>query len=211
MNFDDLVSRYPRLWHATFEGGWEGIRSSGLLSAADLLESVGRGDEAQAMRPEVVRFDAPVGPVVLRNQTLSRKDPEPYLDGVTVAEWWQLVNGRSYLFVDQDDLQKMLDSYLAQGLAQEVIAFNTRRLLTDVADQVEVSLVSAGTFPRTAGPSRGPATFPRIDAFTGDPAKIKEVTIPVPVAITDTAVISVVSRHPDEDPRRLWPPVTASA
>ena len=32
MNFDDLVSRYPRLWHATFEGGWDGIQSSGLLA-----------------------------------------------------------------------------------------------------------------------------------------------------------------------------------
>ena len=209
MNFDDLVSRYPRLWHATFEGGWDGIQSSGLLSAADLLETVGRGSEASAMRPEVVHLDAPFGPVVLRNQVLSRKDPEPCLDGITVEEWWQLVNGRSYFFVDQDDLQKLVDSCLELGIAQEVITLNTRRLLTDVADQVEVSLVSAGSFPRTTGPSRGPSTFQRIEAFDGNPVKIKEVTIPVPVTITDTAVVSVVSRHPKDDPRRLWPPVAA--
>lgn len=163
------------------------------------------------MRPEVVHLDAPSGPATLRNQVLSRKDPEPYLDGVTVAEWWQLVNGRSYFFVNPDDLQKLLDTCLEQGIGQEVITFNTRRLLADVADQVEVALVSAGTFPRTSGPARGPATFPRIDDFTGDPAKIKEVTVPVPLEITDTAIVSVVSRHPDAEPRRLWPPVKTSA
>ena len=209
MNFDDLVSRYPRLWHATFEGGWEGIQSSGLLSSTDLLTLVGREDEASAMRPEVVHLDAPFGPVVLRNQVLSRKDPEPCLDGITVPEWWQLVNGRSYFFVDPDDLQKLVDSCLALGLGQEVITFNTRRLLADVADQVDVSLVGAGSFPRTTGPSRGPSTFPRIEAFDGNPAKIKEVSVPVPLEITDTAVVSVVARHPEADSRRLWPPVAA--
>jgi len=163
------------------------------------------------VRSEIVHLDAPFGPVTLRDQLPSRKDPEPYLDGISVADWWRLVNGRSYFFVDPEDLQKLVDSYLARGIAQDVITLNTRRLLGDIADQVEVTTVSAGVFPRTAGPSRGPSTFQRIDAFTGLLTKIKEVTVPVTVEVTDTAVVSVVSRHPKRESRRIWPPVVAPA
>ena len=59
--------------------------------------------------------------------------------------------------------------------------------------------------------SRGPSTFQRIEAFTGPVTKIKEVTVPVTVEVTDTAVVSVVSRHPKRDSRRIWPPVVAPA
>ena len=52
------------------------------------------------------------------------------------------------------DVDKLVEAYLRQQLAQEVIKFRTRPMLELVADQVEVTTVNAGVFPRIKGPSR---------------------------------------------------------
>lgn len=211
MDLDALVARFPRLWHATFPGGWDGMRSTGIRSSLDLLTSAGQEGEADVLRSDVVTLSTPHGEATLRDQTPNRPDPAPYLDGITVPEWFRLLNSRSYFFVDREDLDKLVDSCLERGLGQEVITFETRRLLGPVADDVQVTTVSAGVFPRASGPSRGPKTFPSLAEFTGPVIKIKEVTITVPVTISDRSVVSVVRRNPGEGPSRIWPPPRSSA
>ena len=207
VNLDELVTRFPRVWHATFVGGWDSIRHSGLRSSADLLASVNRSDEAQVMRSEIAEVTTDGGVATLRTQIPNRLDPTPYLDGITVADWWQLLNDRSYFYADQDALDALVTSYAADGIGQEVISLETRRLLSPVADNVEVAVVSAGVFPRTSGPSRGRATFQSLGDFAGDSAKIKEITVTAPVTITDSAVIKVVRFTPGQEPVRIWPPI----
>jgi len=205
MNLDDLVDRFPRVWHATFAGGWDGIRQSGLRSSMDLLTEASRADEASVMRSEVVTVATAHGEAMLRDQVPNRKDPEPYLDGVTVPEWWQLLNSRSYFFADEVGLERLVEHYAKQGITQEVISFQTRRLLATVADQVEVSTVNAGVFPRTTGPSRGRSTFQPMAEFSGVITKIKEVTVTATVPIVDQAVVKVVRITPGQDSVRIWP------
>lgn len=207
MDFDALVNRFPRLWHATFEGGWEGIRSAGLRSSMDLLTSVGRADEAAAFRGEVTTLDTPTGPAALRDQAPLRKDPDPVADGISAAEWWILLNSRSYFFVSDLDLEKLLESNLEHGRVQEVISFETRRLLGPLTDHIQVSTVAAGVFPRASGTSRGRSNFIPLAEFTGVETKIKEITVTTTIPVTDSAVVSVVRREHDEPSRRIWPAV----
>ena len=211
MDIDGLVARFPRLWHATHPGGWDGISSSGLRTAADLLERDGRAADAGVLRTEAVTLSAGDGTTTLREQSCNRPDPAPYLDALTVPEWWTLVNSRSYYFVDREAVDRMVEASLERGIGQEVITFETRRLLGPVADHVEVTTVNANVFPRTAGPARGRGTVQALAAFAGVATKIKEVTVTVPVEVADAAVISVVSQAPGADPVRIFPRVRARA
>lgn len=211
MNIDGLVARFPRLWHATHPGGWEGISSTGLRTATDLLASGGRAEEAGALRAEAVSLTTPDGTATLREQTCNRPDPAPYLDAMTVPEWWTLLNSRSYYFVDREALDRMVEASLERGIAQEIITFETRRLLAPVADHVEVTTINASVFPRATGPARGRGTFQPLADYAGLVTKIKEVTITVPVQVADASVVSVVSQAPGLDPVRIFPRVRARA
>lgn len=209
MDLDSLVARFPRIWHATFPGGWDGIARSGLRSSADLLDGAGRGDESRAVRPDDIAVTTADGTATLRAQKPNRKDPSPYLDALSVEEWWHLVNSRSYFFGNRDDLDKMVDGCLEQGVGQEVIGFETRRLLGPVADAVEVTTVNVGTFPRASGPVRGRSTFKPLADFTSPSTKIKDITVTVPITVVDNAVVSVVRMEPNAGPTRIFPPVRA--
>lgn len=206
MDLDALVARFPRIWHVTFPGGWGGINRSGLRSSMDLLSSAGRADEAKAVRPELTKVSTDDVEATLRNQVTNRKDPAPYLDGVSVEEWWELVNSRSFFFTTREDADKMVDNYLGQGHSQEIITFETRRLLAPVSDAVRVSTVSAGVFPRTAGPARGHGTFLPLAEYTGPSLKIKEISVTETIPMLDAAVVSVVAVAPGETPVRVFPP-----
>lgn len=207
MNIDGLVARFPRLWHATYPGGWDGISSSGLRTAADLLADGGRADEAGALRDEAVTLAS----ATLREQTCNRPDPSPYLDNMTVPEWWTLLNSRSYYFVDREAVDRLVEASLERGIAQEIITFETRRLLGPVADHIEVTTINASVFPRATGPARGRGTFQPLADYAGLPTKIKEVTVTVPIEVSDAAVVSVVSQAPGLDPVRIFPRVRARA
>ena len=207
MNIDGLVARFPRLWHATYPGGWDGISSSGLRTAADLLAEGGRADEAGALRSEAVTLDS----ATLREQTCNRPDPSPYLDNMTVPEWWTLLNSRSYYFVDREAVDRLGEASLERGIAQEVITFETRRLLGPVADHIEVTTINASVFPRATGPARGRGTFQPLADYAGLATKIKEVTVTEPIEVADAAVVSVVSQAPGLDPVRIFPRVRARA
>lgn len=210
MTIDELVVQFGHVWHVTFSGGWEGIQRTGLRSTVDLLGEAGRSEEASRVREEVVLLATSAGAVVLRNQVPKRRDLAPSLDGISVEDWWVLVNSRSYFFANERDVEKLLASYNHRGEVQEAIKFFSRPLLEPVAAHIEVSTVNAGVFPRQAGPSRGRSTFQPLVDFTADPRTIKEITVTCPVPIDEGAVMKVIRHAPDGAPVRLWPPLRAS-
>ena len=211
MDIDGLVARFPRIWHATTTGAWSNIQASGIRTSLDLLTSAGRAAEAAVHRSEPTTVSTPNGDAVLRKQITSRPDPEPHLDGLTSAEWWTMLNARSYFFLDRDLLDKFVAAQLEAGIGQDILTFETRRLLGPLAESIEVTTVNTSVFPRVAGPSRGRSTFQTLADFTGLPTKIREITMTVTVPITDSAVISAVTALPGETPVRIWPPVKVRA
>src|SRR5207248_682261 len=104
MKLAELTAAYPRLWYATFPRAWPSIRARGLLPASDLLARAVDANAARRFRPEIRTLP---GGEVLRDQVTTRRDPTPYLDGVTADDWWALVNTRVYLFCREAPLQKL--------------------------------------------------------------------------------------------------------
>jgi hypothetical protein len=145
------------------------------------------------------------GEVVLRDQKPNRTNLADSLDGVTPEEWWQLLNQRVYLFPSETPLKGLLKSYSDRGFSQEVITFETAKLLGPVADRVEVASVNAGVFPRASGRTRGIGTFQTLAGAEFPVAKVKEVTVVGHLPVPETAVVKVVSHAPDGVTRRLWP------
>jgi hypothetical protein len=196
-----LVDRYAYLWHVTFAGGCDGIRTCGFQRAIDLLPG-----SAAMIRLNVSVVGAADGKrVTIRNQVRSRVDPSPCLDGISVEDWWTLVNSRVYFFCRKSDAKKLRDSYLSQSHPQELIKLRTRPLLQRVLQAVELTTVNVGVFPRATGPSRGPKNFIRLAEFPGaELAKVREVTVICPVPVDGSEVVSVVL-HEVRGPTRIFP------
>jgi Family of unknown function (DUF7002) len=202
VHVDQLAERFPNLWHVTFAGGWDGIQRHGFLRTIDVTpESCGK------LRTAVTRVEAADGTqVVLRDQLLTRVDPTRSLDGITPSQWWQLVNSRVYFFCRQRDVNTLVESYLGRHLPQEVIKLRAKPVLDVVADQVEVTTVNVGVFPRTKGPSRGRNSFvPLADYPAADTAKIREITVAARVPFASSAVTSVVRHEVDGRRSRVFP------
>ena len=190
MDVAQLCSRFPKLWHVTFAGGWNGMQQQGLLRAVD-VDPIG----SQELRLDVKRIRTPAGTVTLRNQIRSRIDPTPNLDGVTPSQWWRLINGRVYFFCRRAQAEVLTQSYLQQNFDQEVIEFDTQSLLEQLNAQVEITTVNAGVFPRAKGPTRGRATFIALsDHALIDASKIKEITVTQAFPLPISSVVAVV-RH----------------
>jgi hypothetical protein len=202
VDVEQLAKRFPNVWHVTFAGGWHGIQSHGLLRTIDVAPL-----GCEELRPEVTRVEAPDGlHITLRNQLRSRIDPTPSLDGVTPSEWWRLVNSRVYFFCRQSHADELVESCLRQNLVQEVIKLRTRSALEFVADNVEVTTVNVGVFPRTKGPSRGPNNFVPLGEYpVADAAKIREITVAARVPLPSSAITSVVRHDLDGSRSRLFP------
>lgn len=145
------------------------------------------------------------GGAVLRDQKPNRINLADSLDGVTPEEWWDLLNRRVYLFPSEPPLMKLVRSYADRGFGQEVITFDTARLLGPVAERVEVAAVNAGVFPRASGRTRGITTFQRLGDAEYPVTKIKEVTVVGHLPVPESAVLKVVSHGPDGITRRLFP------
>jgi hypothetical protein len=201
MELGEFSRRYPYLWHATFPGGWDGIRRVGFLRPADLVkgcDAARRGDPSSVPGPSNVE-------VVLRDQLPSGRDPAPNLDGVPPAEWWRLINSRIYFFCHESGLKTLIKSYRKRGFAQDVIKVRTKALLLPVADAVEVTTVNSGEFPPRAEPCRGRDTFVALADFVStDLARVKEVTVTSTIPVQDTAILSVVRHDLNGNTRRIW-------
>ncbi len=202
MDLTQLSNVFPNLWHVTFPGGWTGIRLHGMKTALQLDEK--GGDELRSDVRSVKLDDGTVAQ--LRNQKPQRIDPAPYLKDITVPEWWRLVNGRSYFFCRELEAEKFVATYLKLGHPQELVKLRTSLALKAVANQVEVTTVNAGVFPRSAVPERGRMTFQILsDVPAADVRKIKEVTVVGGIPSLEAAVTTVVLRDVDESRKRLFP------
>jgi hypothetical protein len=202
VDVDQLARRFPNLWHVTFAGGWNGIQRHGFLRTIDVLPGC-----CGAQRTEPTSVELADGTqIMLRDQLRTRVDPTRSLDAITPSEWWRLVNSRVYFFCREREVDRLVGSYLGRQLAQEVIKLRTKPALEVLTDQVEVTTVNVGVFPRTRGPSRGRNSFvPLADYAVVDTAKLREVTIVARMPVVSSAITSVVRHDVDGHRSRVFP------
>lgn len=183
----ELLRDHPRLWHMAEAGSWPSIRDHGLLSTSALLDRFGWEGEARdaveaRRRPEKVRLargpgvlreaSGPEGPprggewaVVRDNKPLNdRKLARALQDGLTVPDWYRILNARVFLWLSRERLLKLLGAQAYRDEAHDVIEVDSASLVAAHRDRITLSPINSGATGPFAAP-RGLSTFRSIEAY----------------------------------------------
>ncbi|HET8840185.1 MAG TPA: hypothetical protein VFN35_01900 [Ktedonobacteraceae bacterium] len=147
------------LYHLADVENWPSIQHHGLLSTSALLDLTGiqgekRWQIEQSQRLQqtnlasgiLVRDQRPIAPAAL----------ERCLRGMTIHEWYALLNARIFFWLDTDRLNRMLK---ANGRRPQVVmVLDTRQLLAAYADRIELTPINTGNTRRQPA-LRGRQTF----------------------------------------------------
>ena len=172
MTEDELVATYPRLWHMAHDGAWPAIRDYGLMSAAALahvydIDDAGRDSLLRSRRPESVPLARDGLPgAVLRDQKPMRDAAlEGCLqDGVTPAQWYELLNSRSFFWLSRDRIWRLLRARAYRSMPQTVLTIDTRGLVAAHSERIWLSPINSGSTLFKPQP-RGCSTFVRVTDF----------------------------------------------
>jgi hypothetical protein len=108
-----------------------------------------------------------------------------------------MVNRRVFLYAQQKSLTTLLSRAVAAG-GQDVVVFDTRKLIAASAGRVEVITDElAAPEPWAHCPCRGAETFVPLETYRGDPAEVFEVAVVDGIPDVTGLVTRVVRYHPD--------------
>ena len=215
MTPEAFAGHYPRLYHMTAAGGWEGIRDHGLLSVRQLLARHGADAamvEAVAFsrRPEQVSL-AP-GVTIRDNKVLNEKSLAPALTcGLTPRDWYGLLNERAFLWANPKRLERLLAGRAYRGEPHDVLAFDTLGLVRAHAGRVEATPMNTGAAFMRAVP-RGRESFVPLGDLPWDEWKAKrgradavvEVAVPGGVEDAGAYLLEVRRRQAGRDDEVVW-------
>ena len=208
MTADQLARRHPTLYHMADARNRGTLRSLGLLSTTALLDRFAlagpdRDAVEAAHRPATVRIPAAgphprLGHAYVRDQ---RPLDESALakcltGGLTVAQWYRMLNGRVYFWPTRDRLDRMLKVYTPTA-EQVVLEVDTAALCDRHGDAVELSHINSGFASRRYPPARrGADTFVPLAEFVHSARNtIAEVTVPYAVPDVLACVRSATLYH----------------
>ncbi len=172
MKEDELVSRYPRLWHMAHDGAWPAIRDHGLMSAGALLDAYDvQGPRRHALRscrrPESVPLDADALPMAVIRDQKPMTDAALIRcldDGLTPRDWYELLNSRTFFWLSRARIWTLLRARAYRDVRQTVLTLDTARLVAAHRDRIWLSPINSGA-TLFKPQRRGKQTFQRIAAF----------------------------------------------
>ncbi len=219
MTPDELVARYPRLYHMAHEGGWPAIRAHGLLSATALLEAYDvSGADRTALeskhRPESVQLQRKGLPgAVLRDQKpMSDGALNKCLqDGLTPTDWYKVLNSKSFFWLSSARIWRLLKARAYRDSTQTVLTVDTEGIVDAYNDRIRLSPINSGSTIFKPQP-RGHSTFMRIEDFPfAERAKTRSlennvVELVVEHSVPDIAkyVLAVHEVKGDNIIREIW-------
>ena len=176
-----FASRYPRLYHMAEADSWPSIQRRGLLSTKallDLFEYNGQSrHEIESMhRPRsVVIKNCEHSQAIIRDQKPMKPDHlQKVLVGMTVQQWYELLNNKCFFWVKKDRLMRFLKAY--QDRPRIVITVDARALLESHWDNVTFSWINSGAI-MPAWAKRGLNTFKDIGTYTRGGKAIVELAV----------------------------------
>ena len=210
MQAERLISRYPVLYHMAEDGSWESIRRLGLLSTSALLDTFEvdgrrRFEIESCRRPEMVELRHPEHgrAVVLDNKPMQESVVERCLIGIEPRGWYETLNRKVFLWVDERRLIRLLDARAYRDRPHLVLELDTEGLLRRHAAGVSLSGINSGaTFAMNPAP-RGPGTFRPI-AEHPEGAAVVELTVDYAVPDAATFVLAVSRWHGKERLEGIW-------
>jgi len=166
MTVDDLVKRFPVLFHMAEPESWPSIERHGLLSTQSLLElfeitGERRDSILSRRRSEAVVIEHPLhGRAVIRDQKpLSESKLAGCLrDGLSPAEWIRLLNSRVFFWVDPSRLEDLKAARAYRAKRQLVLQVRCESLLEVYGPVILLSDRNTGTTSPFAH-ARGRDTF----------------------------------------------------
>lgn len=197
MKLDDLIERYPRLYHMAEKDTWPSIKANGLLSATAVLDRFGvKGAPRLALeeghRPEKVLVGPTGTGILLRDQKPMRPSrlKDALIDGTTPEQWYKFLNGRVFMWAEERRLLGLLGARDYRKLEHDVLTIDAAPLLTKYESAVWLCRMNSGnTWP--VPHKRGMDDFKRIVDYptkkrSGAPAK-EVVEVVVDFSIPDIA------------------------
>ena len=218
MDHEQLIERFPRVFHVTEAGGWDWIRRHGLLSTSALLNLYGVAEPMRyaieaCRRPEEVVLDDPfLGRAVIRDNRPLRLDIlRGCLDG-SLADWFRLLNRRVFFWASERRLHNHLRARGHRGQPREVVVADTRRLLARQGDSVSLCAFNSGSALYPNAPHRGPGTFVAVGDYPfehwrakrGPSDAVAEVCVEWAVTDVEAVVAWVHAVAPDGSVSAIW-------
>ena len=167
---EELVQRYPHLYHMAELGSWPSIRRYGLLSTTALLDlyEVNEGQRRSIeseWRPGSISITHPTyGTAVIRDQ---KPMPPAMLEGCLIdmspKDWYEFLNRKTFFWTERRRLENLLNAFAYRGRAHCVLTVDTRALLNRHEKLANLSEINSGFVYH--GGARGRDTFRPIAKF----------------------------------------------
>ena len=171
MRIDDLIDNYPYLYHMAESGSWPNIKKYGLLSTTALLDMYNiRGEERNkiesCIRPQSVTINnKKYRHAVIRDQKpLSEKKLIYLLDGITPKQFYKLLNQRTFFWVKEERLIKLLRARAYRNKSHDVLTVDTEKLVKKYEDKITLCKINSGATSYKIG-RRGRQSFEQIKKY----------------------------------------------
>ena len=194
-------------------GIWDSIRQHGLLSVAALLnlfeiKGKRRSELLSQWRSDSVPVEHPsFGVAVIRDQhpMPAQKLEKVLEEGLSPGDWYEILNRKCFFWVDEERLNRMLNTALYRNKEHDVLTLDTRKLLERNLERVTISHINTGYAGRSVN-MRGMDTFHKIQECSrvGRKSGIAELTVERKVPNIEEVAISVEVRKGDETLRTIW-------
>ena len=132
-------------------GSWPSIRERGLLSTTALLDlfqinGSKRSRIESEWRAESVPLHRPVhGTVVIRDQwPMPPKHLAAALNGITPKQWYRFLNRKTFLWLSEERLRRMLNAAPYRDSAHDVLTLDTRSFVSVYLERIEVCSINSG-------------------------------------------------------------------
>lgn len=208
MNNRDLIRLHPKLYHMAESGSWPSIHRHGLLSTSALLDKFEITGSRRAMiesnwRPNSIPIQHQVyGKAVIRDQKPMPPDSlQQCLVGCTAREWYELINRKTFFWVNEDRLIRLLNGFAYRNRSHTVIIVSTYDLINKHKDEITMSDINSGFV--YYGGKRGRETFKRIQDFPGG-HRVWELAVEYGVPDIADITVRVEERKCDIISKIIW-------
>lgn len=209
MKPEDLIRRYPVLFHMAEDGSWPSIQRHGLLSTSALLDlfevhAERRSPLERQRRPASVELHHGVhGSAVIRDQLPMRDSVlARVLDGgMSTADWYGLLNSHVFFWLSEDRLDRLLRARAYRDRPHLVLHVDTAAIVDRHRGAIRLTAINTGSTLFNA-PRRGVDAFHTIESYPydrwlqrrGRRDAIAELAVVHAVPDIDGAVTSVTRR-----------------
>lgn len=189
---EELIDKYPRLFHMAQLGSFDSIRRHGLLSTSsllDLFEISGASRHAieACRRPESVEIEHVThGRAVIRdNKPITDQLLGRSLSGMAVPDWYRLLNSQVFFWLTESRLERLLCAEAYKAHDHTVLTLDTAKLVERHRSSIRLSAINSGAIFGMKPAPRGTDTFLRIEDYPFESRRSRGRDAVVELAVID--------------------------